>query len=119
MQFRKQRVRRNDLVIDVLLRTYGVGKAQAARLCNAVGVLPRAQVGTLSDEQLMNLTTEVERTCPYGLALRTQLKDAAREKGTVNLQRWVRQMKGLPSRGQRTKSNAATARRRNRRRRIT
>lgn len=118
MQFRKKRVRRTDKVMDVLLSIYGIGNKQAVRLCKATGVIPNASMELLSDEQLTNLTNEVELTCPYGLALRTQLLDANRKKGRIKLQRWVRQMDGLPSRGQRTQSNAATARLMNRRRRI-
>jgi small subunit ribosomal protein S13 len=118
MQFRKQRVRRTDTVRSVLLGTYGLGPSKATRVCQATGILPTAIMGTLTDEQLMDLTSEVESTCPYGLALRTELQDAARERGTIHLQRWVRQMNGLPTRGQRTKTNASTARRLNRHRRI-
>lgn len=96
-----------------LTAIYGVGKKRATLLCEQAGVSPNEKISSLSDEDIENLRTlikesdfEVEGNLRRRIAMNIKrLKD-------IRCYRGLRHRSGLPCRGQNTKNNARTRKKR-------
>ena len=98
----------NHKHIDVALTSiFGVGRPRARRICANVGVISTAKVKDLTDSEVEKLRTEVARFTVEGDLRRTVSMNIKRlmDLGTY---RGMRHRRGLPVRGQRTKTNART-----------
>jgi small subunit ribosomal protein S13 len=84
-----------------LTAIYGIGRTRARKICDAVGVKRSVKIKELTDSEMDRLREEVGRFTVEG--------DLRRET-TMNLgcYRGVRHRRGLPVRGQRTRTNART-----------
>jgi small subunit ribosomal protein S13 len=87
--------------VIALTAIYGVGRTRAQKICAAAGVDPAAKVKDLTDAEVESLRTEVGRFPVEG--------DLRREV-SMNIKRLMDLgcYRGLPLRGQRTKTNART-----------
>jgi small subunit ribosomal protein S13 len=86
---------------------YGIGRSQAKKLCAATGVEESTKVGDLSDEQMDALRSEVGNMTVEG-DLRREVSMNIKRLMDLGCNRGLRHRKGLPLRGQRTKTNART-----------
>jgi small subunit ribosomal protein S13 len=103
---------RTDLAISQL---YGLGKPHADKLCVHAGILPSAPISSLEEEDILKISNSLTEHV-YGGALRVRLRLQAVNGLKGSEERYVRQSRGLPSRGQRTQTNGKTAKRENRKR---
>lgn len=94
------------LVIS-LTSIYGIGKARAAFICEQVGVSPSTKVKNLSEAQIEQIREEVAKFVVEG-DLRREVAMSIKRLMDLGCYRGLRHRRGLPVRGQRTRTNART-----------
>jgi len=95
-----------DTVIG-LTSIFGIGRTRAAKICTAASVAPATKVKELSEAELEALRTAVaEFTVEGDLRRETQMN--IKRLMDLGSYRGLRHRRGLPLRGQRTKTNART-----------
>ncbi len=99
---------REKRVIIALTYIYGVGKTRAEETLAATGVDPNIRVKDLSDEQLVKLRDHIEGAYQVEGDLRREVAADIRRKVEIGSYEGLRHRRGLPVRGQRTKTNART-----------
>ena len=93
---------------DVALTAiYGIGRARARNICIAAGVNHATKIKDLSDAQMDKLRELVGRYTVEG-DLRREVTMSIKRLMDLGCYRGVRHRKGLPVRGQRTRTNART-----------
>ena len=97
----------NKHAVISLTYIYGVGRSQAKNLCAATGVAENAKIGELSEEQMDALRARVSDMMVEG-DLRREVSMNIKRLMDLGCNRGLRHRKGLPLRGQRTKTNART-----------
>ena len=91
-----------------LTYVYGIGRITALRILDELGVEPRQKSKALSDEELSRITTLIEKKYVVEGQLRRQVAQNVSRLKEIKCYRGTRHIKGLPARGQRTRSNART-----------
>jgi small subunit ribosomal protein S13 len=86
---------------------YGVGRTRAHETLAATGVSPDVRVRDLDDDQLVLLRDHLENYRLEG-DLRREVAADIRRKVEIGCYEGLRHRRGLPVRGQRTKTNART-----------
>ena len=94
-------------VVIALTSIYGVGRSRATRVCQAAGVEPHVKVKDLTEAEVDRLRVEVGRVTVEG-DLRRQVAMSIKRLMDLGTYRGQRHRKGLPVRGQRTRTNART-----------
>ena len=97
----------NKHVVISLRYVFGIGPAVAKNLCVATGISPDAKVSDLSEEQLDSLRNEISKITVEG-DLRREVSMNIKRLMDLGTYRGIRHRRGLPCRGQRTKTNART-----------
>jgi small subunit ribosomal protein S13 len=87
---------------------YGIGPTTSLRLCEQARLDPQRRARDLSDEDLARLANILDRDYTIEGPLRRQVQQNIARLRDINCYRGVRHRKGLPVRGQRTKTNART-----------
>jgi small subunit ribosomal protein S13 len=87
---------------------YGIGRTTARRILAQSGVSPDVRVKSLSDEDSGRLRTIIERDYKVEGALRGEVAMNIKRLMDIGAYRGLRHRRGLPVRGQRTKTNART-----------
>ena len=87
---------------------YGVGRTRAKETLAATGVSPDLRVRELGDEQLVALRDYLEGSYKLEGDLRREVAADIRRKVEIGCYAGLRHRRGLPVRGQRTKTNART-----------
>ena len=90
-----------------LTQIYGIGRTTAMKICEATGVKPEVQIRELTEEELDKLRGEVSRHVIEG-DLRREVSMNIKRLMDLGCNRGIRHRRGLPVRGQRTKTNART-----------
>ena len=90
-----------------LTSIYGIGRTRAYQLCEAAGVSPDTKVRDLSEVEIENLRSEVGKITVEG-DLRRDVSINIKRLMDLGCYRGIRHRRGLPLRGQRTKTNART-----------
>ena len=90
-----------------LTSIYGIGRTRAQKICAAAGVETTAKVKDLDETQVENLRTEVAKYAVEG-DLRREISMNIKRLMDLGCYRGIRHRRGLPLRGQRTKTNART-----------
>ncbi len=90
-----------------LTHIFGIGRATAQRLCDAVGVARDTKVQDLSEDQAEALRQKVTELTVEGDLRRETSMNIKRLMDMASF-RGIRHRRGLPLRGQRTKTNART-----------
>ncbi|MDO5634550.1 MAG: 30S ribosomal protein S13 [Micrococcus sp.] len=99
---------REKRVIIALTYIYGVGKTRAEDTLAATGIDPNIRVKDLTDDQLVQLRDHIEGTYKVEGDLRREVAADIRRKVEIGSYEGLRHRRGLPVRGQRTKTNART-----------
>ncbi len=97
----------NKHTVISLTYVYGIGRAVAREICAATGVAETAKMGSLSEAEVDGLRTEVGKRTVEG-DLRREVSMSIKRLMDLGCYRGLRHRKGLPVRGQRTKTNART-----------
>ena len=87
---------------------YGVGKQVALELCRKAGVNPLAKARELHEDELARISALLDKDYVVEGQLRRQLSQNVSRLKDIACYRGVRHRRGLPVRGQRTKTNART-----------
>ena len=99
----------NEKRIEIALTyIFGVGRTRAKETLAATGISPDIRVKDLTDEQLITLRDYLEANYKIEGDLRREVDADIRRKIQINCYQGHRHRKGLPVRGQRTKTNART-----------
>jgi small subunit ribosomal protein S13 len=97
----------NKHAVISLTYIYGIGKTQAKRLCAASGVAESAKIGELTEAELDSLRGLISEMVVEG-DLRREVSMSIKRLMDLGCNRGLRHRRGLPVRGQRTKTNART-----------
>jgi len=87
---------------------YGVGPTLALRLCEHARLDPQRKARELTDDEISRLTTMLDREYVVEGQLRRTVQQNIARLRDINCFRGIRHRRGLPVRGQRTKTNART-----------
>ena len=90
-----------------LTAIYGIGRARAQAICAAAGVQGNRKIKDLNDAELDRLRENVQRLTVEG-DLRREMSINIKRLMDLGCYRGFRHRRGLPVRGQRTKTNART-----------
>jgi small subunit ribosomal protein S13 len=99
---------RDKRVEVALTYIYGVGRTRAQKTLADTGISPDIRVKDLTDDQLIALRDYIEATFRVEGDLRREVAADIRRKVEIGSYEGIRHRKGLPVRGQRTKTNART-----------
>ncbi|MBS4959961.1 MAG: 30S ribosomal protein S13 [Clostridiales bacterium] len=91
-----------------LTYVYGIGKPSAIRILTEAGVNPDTRVRDLTDEEVAKIREVIDRTQTVEGDLRREIALNIKRLVEIGCYRGVRHRKGLPVRGQKTKTNART-----------
>jgi small subunit ribosomal protein S13 len=90
-----------------LTAIYGIGRARAVAICAAAGVQPNRKIKDLTDAEMERLRENIARVTVEG-DLRREVQMSIKRLIDLGCYRGSRHRKGLPVRGQRTRTNART-----------
>ena len=90
-----------------LTAIYGVGRSRATAICVAAGVEPNRKIKDLTDAEMDRLRESITRLTVEG-DLRREVQMSVKRLIDLGCYRGSRHRKGLPVRGQRTRTNART-----------
>ncbi|HFD87682.1 30S ribosomal protein S13 [Thiolapillus sp.] len=93
--------------VIALTAIYGIGRSRASKICEAAGVAPDRKIIELSEGELEKLREEVAKFMVEG-DLRREISMNIKRLMDLGCNRGIRHRRGLPLRGQRTKTNART-----------
>ena len=99
---------RNKRMEVALTYIYGIGPTRAKELLEKTGISPDLRTDNLDDDQLSALRDAIEATWKVEGDLRRQVQADIRRKIEIGSYKGLRHRRGLPVRGQRTKTNART-----------
>ncbi len=98
----------NKHVNVALTYIFGIGVTSANRICAATGVDPEKRINDLTADEVNKLRTVIENDYRVEGRLRTEISLNIKRLMDIGCYRGIRHRRGLPVRGQRTKTNART-----------
>ncbi|HVY60272.1 MAG TPA: 30S ribosomal protein S13 [Planctomycetota bacterium] len=99
----------NDKRIVISLQyLYGVGASNAKWILDKVGIDHNVKARDLTEDEISRIASEIEASHVVEGSLRRQIAQNIQRLKDINSYRGWRHKKGLPVRGQRTKTNART-----------
>ena len=93
--------------VIALTSIYGVGPTRAKQICEAADVAPNRRIMELTEEEVEKLRNEVAKFTVEG-DLRREVSMNIKRLMDLGCNRGIRHRRGLPLRGQRTRTNART-----------
>ena len=87
---------------------YGVGPKTAMDICKVAGIDPAVKSRDLSDDELSRIGTVIENSYMVEGTLRRQIQQNISRLKDIACYRGMRHRRGLPCRGQKTRTNART-----------
>ena len=97
----------NKHTVIGLTYIYGVGRTRAQQICASAGIEETRKIGDLPEDVLEQLRTEVGKHTIEG-DLRREVSMSIKRLMDLGCYRGIRHRRGLPLRGQRTRTNART-----------
>jgi small subunit ribosomal protein S13 len=97
----------NKHVVVGLTAIYGVGRSQAEKACEGASVAPDTKVKDLTEAEVAALRAQIARLVVEG-DLRREVAINIKRLMDLGCYRGIRHRRGLPMRGQRTRTNART-----------
>ena len=99
----------NNKRIEIALTyIYGIGRKSANDILAATGINPDTRAKDITDDEVSKLRDEIEANYTVEGDLRRDVSLEIKRMVEINCYRGIRHRKGLPVRGQRTKTNART-----------
>jgi small subunit ribosomal protein S13 len=99
------REKRTDIALTYI---FGIGRPTSARILGDTGVNGATRVRDLTEDELARLRDFVERNLRVEGDLRRQVQASIQRLVEIGCYRGIRHRRGLPVRGQRTRTNART-----------
>lgn len=100
-----------DKRVDVSLRyIFGIGISVANKICTHASVSGDTKVRELTDDEISRIREYIDRNFIVEGELRRQVRQNIQRLVEINSYRGIRHRRGLPLRGQRTRTNARTKR---------
>lgn len=99
---------RNKRIEVALTYIYGIGRTRAKQVVEQAGFDNALRTDALTDEQVAKLRSVIEKNFKIEGDLRREVGLSIKRLMDMGCYRGLRHKKGLPARGQRTKSNART-----------
>ncbi|OUM95483.1 MAG: 30S ribosomal protein S13 [Paenibacillaceae bacterium ZCTH02-B3] len=87
---------------------YGIGKSTSQRILAETGINPDTRVRDLTEDEVSRLRDYIEKNLKVEGDLRREVAMNIKRLTEIGCYRGIRHRKGLPVRGQRTKTNART-----------
>ncbi|HEX4490952.1 MAG TPA: 30S ribosomal protein S13 [Acidimicrobiia bacterium] len=87
---------------------YGIGRTTAQKVCDRTGMSPDTRVRDLTDEEVSRLRADIEANVQVEGDLRREVAQNIKRKMEIGCYEGLRHRRGLPVRGQRTRTNART-----------
>ena len=91
-----------------LMYLYGIGRANANTLLKEVGISPDKRAKDLTEEEIMRITNCIQKGYKVEGDLRRDISQNIKRLTDIGCWRGMRHKKGLPVRGQRTRTNSRT-----------
>lgn len=106
----KTELKKNKKVVFALNKIYGLGRSQSIIWCKKLGISSNLKVAELSVEQIIKLEKLLENTHqPLANNLKNLRILTFKKLVSLKTYKGLRRFRGLPARGQRTHTNAKTA----------
>jgi small subunit ribosomal protein S13 len=100
-----------DKKVEVSLSyIYGIGRPTALKICSQTNIAPETKVRDLTDDEVGRIREVIDKNFVVEGELRKQVRQDIQRLIEINCYRGIRHRRGLPLRGQRTKTNARTKR---------
>ena len=99
---------REKRVVIGLTYIFGIGQSSSARILNEAGVSPDTRVRDLTDDEANRIRSVVENSQVVEGDLRREVALNIKRLSEIGCYRGIRHRRGLPVRGQRTRTNART-----------
>jgi small subunit ribosomal protein S13 len=87
---------------------YGVGRARAIEICFQLGVDPQRKANELSEDDVARINNLLDKDYTVEGQLKREVQENIRRLRDIACYRGLRHRRGLPVRGQRTRTNART-----------
>jgi small subunit ribosomal protein S13 len=87
---------------------FGIGRSSGLRICKEARVDPSLRTKDLKDEQVRDIRNVIQQNYKVEGSLKTEINMNIKRLIDINCYRGMRHKLGLPSRGQRTRTNART-----------
>ena len=87
---------------------FGIGQSTARKVCAELGLSPDTKIRDLTDEEITKLRDYIDSDLQVEGDLRRERTQAIKRLQEIGAYRGMRHRRGLPVRGQRTKTNART-----------
>jgi len=101
----------NEKRIDISLRyIFGIGPKSATTICDKTGIARATKTRDLTDAELTRIRELLDKEFVVEGDLRREVRQNIQRLIEINCYRGIRHRRGLPVRGQRTKTNARTKR---------
>lgn len=97
----------NKHAVIALTAIYGIGRTRSKQICEAAGINPAAQIKDLTEAEIEKVRGEVAKFTVEG-DLRREVSMNIKRLMDLGCYRGIRHRRGLPLRGQRTRTNART-----------
>jgi small subunit ribosomal protein S13 len=96
-----------DKRIDVSLRyIFGIGPSLANKICSQAQVNGATKTRDLTDDEVSRIREVIDKSCTVEGDLRREVRQNIQRLIEINCYRGIRHRRGLPVRGQRTRTNA-------------
>jgi small subunit ribosomal protein S13 len=99
---------KNKHIVIALTYIYGIGKSTAETIVASAKIDPGTRTDKLTEAEVSRLRDEIDRNCKVEGDLRREISMSIKRLMDLGCYRGLRHRKGLPVRGQRTKTNART-----------
>lgn len=99
---------RDKRVVISLTYIFGIGNTTAQKVLASTGVNPDTRVRDLTEDELGRIRDEIDKTVKVEGDLRREISLNIKRLTEIGCYRGLRHRRGLPVRGQRTKTNART-----------
>ena len=87
---------------------YGIGRANAIQICFELDIDPQIRASDLTEDQVSRITNHLDKEYTVEGPLRRRVQQDIARLRDIQCYRGVRHRRGLPVRGQRTRTNART-----------
>ena len=99
--------REKRLVIS-LTYVFGIGRSTAEKICEAAGIDQNTRTRDLTDEEINKIRAYIDQSLKVEGDLKREVQQDIKRKMEIGSYQGLRHRKGLPVRGQRTRTNART-----------
>lgn len=99
---------RDKRLVVALTYIHGIGDSRAATVCKETGLSADEKVRDLTEEEVTRLRNYIDDSLQVEGDLRREKSQAVKRLMEIGAYRGMRHRRGLPARGQRTKTNART-----------